>query len=147
MTPVRMKRACLFFMIALPAAALMTTGTRAGDASIYDECSSFCSGFTGEERYQCIRTCVNTKRRNEPPAGDSVKKRMNQCEEICKAYTGLEKIRCIRTCLDTNKPPRPQNKGIITKKEDPCEARCGVLSGALKDKCVLRCRRDLKYRP
>ncbi|OHD70098.1 MAG: hypothetical protein A2W19_04715 [Spirochaetes bacterium RBG_16_49_21] len=145
MMPGRTMRILFLLVLISFAVADAPAGSQTGDSPIYDECASLCSSLTGKERVECIRMCVNSKRRSSPRVESDVKKRMSECEDICSAYTGVEKIKCIRICLDRNKPARPGREEIIKDTEDPCESRCGVLSGSLKDKCMLKCRREHKF--
>ncbi len=67
--------------------------------SSYTECENRCSGFSGQSRYQCLKTCIRAKKRQDA-GGNRVKKKMERCEELCKDLSGLDSVRCLRLCLD-----------------------------------------------
>jgi hypothetical protein len=100
----------------------------------------------GESRYRCLKTCINTKRKNEPVGENKVKRRMDTCEDACADFTGVDRIRCIRLCLDRKKERDVIKRDALKKENDsPCEMRCSVLSGVSKDKCMVRCERESRY--
>ena len=111
-----------------------------------NECEARCANMNDELRYQCMKTCVNTKRRNEPVGKNDVKGRMAACEDACAGYTGVERVKCIRICLDKQKEKVVIKKDAIKKEnQDPCDERCAVLSGVSRDKCLLRCKRESRF--
>jgi hypothetical protein len=115
-------------------------------SDLADECEARCAAVDGESRYQCLKTCINTKRKNEPVGEDNVKRRMDTCEDACGDFTGVDKIRCIRLCLDRRKDRVVIKRDAVKKEnENPCETRCGVLSGISKQTCMARCERELRF--
>ena len=111
-----------------------------------NDCEASCASLDGESRYRCMKTCVNTKRRNEPLGKNDVKGRMAACEDACADYTGVDRIKCIRLCLDKNKEHGVIKRDQLQKEnENPCRVRCSVLSGISKDKCVLSCERESRF--
>ena len=119
----------------------------AADSGSMSECESRCQPLTGEERYRCIKTCLSSKRKNEPVTEARGQGMYKECEASCSSLTGLENVQCIRKCMDGKSPEQPVKKD--TKPEKPasvtaCESRCEVLTGDLKDKCMARCKKE-KY--
>lgn len=134
----------LFQLLLLPVLIVLIISNSYGDKSeVTNDCEARCATLDGENRYRCLKTCINTKKKNAPVGENEVKKRMDACEDACVDYTGVDRIRCIRLCLD-----RKKERGVIKRNdskkdnENPCEIRCSVLSGVSKDKCLLRCEKD-----
>jgi len=124
-----------------------TTAERGGDKSAsFNECDSRCAVLEGDSRYQCLKTCINTRKKNAPAGDNGVKKKISECESTCETYKGIENVRCRRICLDNRRYIPPQKKEPDAKDNpSPCESRCSVLSGSLKDNCVARCEKKSRF--
>ena len=131
-------------LLLLSALTILSVSDSYGDKSeVANECEARCATMDGENRYRCIKTCINTKKKNAPIGENEVKIRVNTCEDACIDYTGVDKIRCIRICLDMKKGGVVIKRDALKKEnENPCEMRCSVLSGISKDKCLLRCEKE-----
>lgn len=134
----------LIQLLLVPALTVLIVSNSHGDKSdVANECEARCALLDGENKYRCIKTCINTKKKNAPIGENEVKRRVNACEDACADYTGVDKIRCTRLCLDKKKETGVIKRDAVRKeKQNPCEIRCSVLSGASKDKCVFRCEKE-----
>jgi hypothetical protein len=119
----------------------------AADPGSMSECESRCQPLAGEERYRCIKTCLSSKRRNEPVNEARGQGTYKECEASCSSLTGLENVQCIRKCMEYKRPGPPVKKDARLEKPaaaSACESRCDLLTGELRDKCLARCKKD-KY--
>jgi hypothetical protein len=133
-------------LLALFMPGLFISESYGNKSDLANDCEASCAAMDGDSRIQCIRTCINTKRKNGPVGGSSVKKHMELCEDACGDQTGVDRIKCIRLCLDRNKAPAVTKRDALKKDdENPCRTRCSVLSGASRDKCLLRCGRESRF--
>ena len=113
-----------------------------GDTGVDGECNARCSALDGEERYRCIRICINTKRKSGTAPVNKSKIKIARCEEECEDLTGLDRIKCIRICVEKSDTRNGGTRRTTTGEADPCVRRCGDFSGELRERCLLRCRRD-----
>jgi hypothetical protein len=119
--------------------------SKSNSSGEFEECELKCARLTGGDRYQCIRMCVNAKRKNSPGSRNDTKKKMEECESLCAEDEGVDRIKCIRLCMDRKRGTKVKLKEKTGEKENPCENRCGVLTGPMKEKCMAKCERDTKF--
>lgn len=119
---------------------------RGGDDSSYSHCTRNCAPFSGQARYQCMKTCISAKRRSSPRGGRRNSK-YSRCAGVCKSLKGLDSVKCIRLCMergstgDSKSPSRKERKSAMEK---DCERRCEVLDGTYRYRCIRTCRSRYK---
>ncbi len=140
------KRHCHALLTALLIAtipAVMTAEQGPNSSDAYSECDARCAALDGEGRYRCVKTCINTKKRNTPVGNNEVKKKISECEKMCEPFKGIDNVVCRRLCLDNKRYTPPKKKVPENSVEpSPCETRCGALSGSSKKTCISRCERN-----
>lgn len=110
------------------------------------DCDSRCAVLEGESRYRCLKTCVNTRKRNAPVGENQVKRKISYCEKACESYRGIENITCRRVCLDNKRYIPPKKKDpAASENPTPCESRCSVLTGPNRDNCIARCEKKSRF--
>ncbi|MBP7735911.1 MAG: hypothetical protein KA369_08060 [Spirochaetes bacterium] len=135
----------LLLMAGFPV-AVMTAEPDPDRSSAYNECDARCATLDGESRYRCVKTCINTKKRNAPVGNNEVKKKISDCEKLCEPYKGIDNVTCRRLCLDNKRYNPPKKKEPETNTDpSPCETRCGALSGPSRDTCISRCEKKSRF--
>jgi len=131
-------------LAAIPAVITAEQVRNGSDA--YSECDARCAALDGESRYRCVKTCINTKKRNSPVGNNEVKKKISECEKVCEPYKGIDNVVCRRLCLDNKRYNPPKKKETETNNNPtPCANRCKALSGPSRDACVSRCERKNRF--
>ncbi len=111
-----------------------------------NDCNSRCAVLDGESRYRCLKTCINTRKKNAPTGENEIKRKISECESICEPYKGIENIRCRRICLDNRRYIPAQKKEPAAKDNpSPCESRCSILSGPNRENCIMQCEKKSRF--
>ncbi len=116
--------------------------SRGGYDSSYSHCTQNCRSFTGQARYQCIKTCISATKKSRPGNGRR-KSKYSQCAEVCKSLKGLNSVKCIRLCMErgtTESKTSPSLKSQKSEMEKNCERRCEALDGTYRYRCIKSCR-------
>ncbi len=125
------------FLFIIEGSSQYRSGSHGGDA--YSTCSENCKSFTGQARFQCLKTCVSATRRNRR-GGERDRSKYSKCAEVCKSLKGLDSVKCIRICMDRGSG----NTNMRREKEESsmlksCKRRCEVLDGNFRYRCISSC--------
>ncbi|HPV40674.1 MAG TPA: hypothetical protein PKX40_05800 [Spirochaetota bacterium] len=132
-------------ILLLPLSTMNTVQGRSVSGPEVD-CDSRCSILEGDAKYKCLRTCINTRKRNTPVGDNMVKNKIRDCESACEQYKGIDNITCRRVCLDNKRYTPPKKKEPAAKDNpSPCEIRCSVLNGPVRDNCIARCEKKSRF--
>ncbi|MBN2159971.1 MAG: hypothetical protein JW807_11300 [Spirochaetes bacterium] len=100
----------VFCCLAVFFPANMIAGPEDARKDTYEECEARCGALTGELKYRCLRTCINTRKRRAPVSESDAMSRFRECEKLCSGTKGLENVKCIRLCMDRKKESASNNE-------------------------------------
>jgi len=125
------------FLCIIEGSSQYRSSSQGGDA--YSTCNENCKSFTGQARFQCLKTCVSATRRTQR-GGKRDRSKYSRCAEVCKSLKGLDSVKCIRLCMDRG----TENTNVRREKKESsmlknCKRRCEVLDGNFRYRCIRSC--------